>query len=74
MPRCGRPIAALVDIHLFERIRRLQDDFQHLTDALGQSYGGVDRAIAEAEFIDAIADARREPAATGVRKPDRGRS
>ena len=64
----GKPVAALVDVDLFERIRRLRDDFQKLTDVLGQSYAGVDPAIAEAEIAEAVAAARRKPAAKGARQ------
>jgi len=33
----GKPVAALVDVDLFERIGRLREDSQQLTDAIGQS-------------------------------------
>jgi prevent-host-death family protein len=46
----GKPVAALVDVDLFERIRRLREDFQQLTDALGQSYVGVNPAKAASEI------------------------
>lgn len=36
----GKPVAALVDVALFERIRRLRDEFVRLTDALGRAYQG----------------------------------
>jgi len=41
--RDGKPVAALVDVDLFERIRCLREDFQQLTDTLGQSYAGAPR-------------------------------
>ena len=55
----GKPVAALVDVALFERIRRLRDEFTRLTDALGRTYEGVDRAIAQAEIDEAVRTARR---------------
>ncbi len=65
----GKPVAALVDVDLFERIRRLREDFQQLTDAIGQSYVGVDPASAEREIGAAVAWARRGPGTTqGARK------
>ncbi len=65
----GKPVAALVDVDLFERIRRLREDFQQLTDTLGRSYAGVDPAIAEAEIAEAVSSARRSnPAPRGARK------
>ena len=68
----GKPVAALVDVDLFERIRRLRDDFRQLTDVIGQSYAGVDPAVAEAEIAAAVTWARRaaprKSASTGARR------
>ena len=55
----GKPVAALVDVALFERIRRLRDEFTRLTDALGRTYEGVDPAVAEAEVDEAVSVARK---------------
>lgn len=55
----GRPVAALVDVELFERIRRLRDDFMALTDRIGQSYAGVAQQVAEREIAEAVAHARK---------------
>jgi prevent-host-death family protein len=55
----GKPVAALVDVDLFERIRRLREDFLRLTDVIGQSYTGVDPAVAETEIDAAVAQARK---------------
>lgn len=54
----GKPVAALVDVSLFERIRRLRDEFTRLTDALGRTYEGVDPTIAQAEIDEAVRTAR----------------
>ena len=59
MIRKSTAVAALVDIDLFERIRRLREDFQQLTDAIGQSYVGVNPAAAESEIGETIVWARR---------------
>ena len=65
----GEPVAALVNVQLFERIRRGRDDFQTLTEVLGQSYAGVDLAIAETEIAEAVlAAGRRNVAAKAARK------
>ena len=69
----GKPVAALVDVALFERIRRLRDEFTRLTDALGRTYEGVDPAIAQAEIDEAVRTARRtrakrEPAPRKAKK------
>jgi prevent-host-death family protein len=55
----GKPVAALVDVALFERIRRLRDEFTRLTDALGRTYEGVAPAVAEAEIDEAVSVARK---------------
>jgi prevent-host-death family protein len=55
----GKPVAALVDVALFERIRRLRDEFVRLTDALGKSYVAVDADAAQAEIDEATTAARR---------------
>lgn len=55
----GKPVAALVDVALFERIRRLRDAFTRLTDALGRTYAGVDPVTAQAEIDEAVRSARK---------------
>ena len=55
----GKPVAALVDVALFERIRRLRDEFVRLTDAMGKTYHGVDPGIAQAEIDEAVRVARK---------------
>jgi prevent-host-death family protein len=54
----GKPVAALVDVLLFERIRRMRDEFTRLTDALGRTYEGIDPKIAQAEIDQAVRGAR----------------
>jgi prevent-host-death family protein len=63
----GKPVAALVDVEMFERIRRMREDFLSLTDRIGQSYAGVDPRTAEREIAEAVAHAlkpTRKPART----------
>jgi prevent-host-death family protein len=55
----GKPVAALVDVALFERIRRLRDEFIRLTDTLGKAYAGVDPGVAQAEIDEAVTSGRR---------------
>lgn len=54
----GKPVAALVDARLFERIRRMQDRFDALCDRLAQDFSKVP----EAEGLAAI-----DAAVTAVR-------
>jgi prevent-host-death family protein len=58
----GKPVAALIDARLFERIRRMQERFDALCDRLEQSYAGVPKDVALAEIEQATALARRETA------------
>lgn len=58
----GKPVAALIDARLFERIRRMQERFDALCDRLERSYAGVPEALARAEIDEASALARRETA------------
>ena len=58
----GRPVAALIDARLFERIRRMQDRFDRLCDRLAKSYDGVPEAIAQAEIQAATDQARHDTA------------
>jgi prevent-host-death family protein len=58
----GKPVAALIDARLFERIRRMQERFDALCDRLEQTYVGVPEAEALAEIERATARARIEAA------------
>ena len=46
----GKPVAALIDARLFERIRRMQERFDALCDRLELTYTGVPEAQALAEI------------------------
>ena len=58
----GKPVAALIDARLFERIRRMQERFDALCDRLELTYTGVPEAQALAEIERATARARTETA------------
>lgn len=58
----GKPVAALVDAALFERIRRMQTRFDALSDRLAKAYEGADEATGIAEIERAAAKARRATA------------
>ncbi len=55
----GKAVAALVDMDLFEKIRRMREEFDRLTAMLGRTYEGVDPTVAEAEIAEAVAEVRR---------------
>lgn len=58
----GKPVAALVDAALFERIRRLQDRFDALSERLARGYETVPMDEGVAEIDRASAKARQETA------------
>ena len=58
----GKPVAALIDAKLFERIRRMQERFDALCDRLAKTYDGVPEEVALAEIEQATLLARRETA------------
>ncbi len=57
--KADKPVAALVDINLFNRIRLLQKEFDRLSDELAAAYASVDADAAIAEIDEAVDAARR---------------
>ena len=55
----GKPVAALVDAQLFERIRRMQGRFDALCQRIEQGFADVSEADGMAEIEAAIADDRQ---------------
>lgn len=55
----GKPVAALVDYALYERIRRLSESFVALTDKLGQVNADVPTETPDAEIDAAVCSVRR---------------
>jgi prevent-host-death family protein len=54
----GKPVAALVDARLFERIRRMQERFDQLAERLAVGFAGVPEEEGRAE-IDRATEATR---------------
>jgi prevent-host-death family protein len=50
----GKPVAALIDAGMFQRIRRMQARFDALANRLEAAYADVPDAAGEAEIMDAI--------------------
>ena len=59
----GKPVAALIDARLFERIRRMQDRFDALSERLAKGYEAAAEDAGMVEIERASAKARRETAA-----------
>ncbi len=55
----GKPVAALVDYPLYERIRRMRDVFERLIDRLGQAYEALPASEADAQIDEAVKQVRR---------------
>lgn len=69
----GKPVAALIDAKLFERIRRMQERFDALSARVADAYAQVPEEQGTAEIEAAVAQARAElerakPKASGKQK------
>ena len=51
----GKPVAALVDARLFERIRRMQERFDRLSQRIEKGFSGTPEADGLQEIDDAVA-------------------
>jgi prevent-host-death family protein len=61
----GKPVAALVDARLFERIRRMQDRFDALCQRIEAGFAQLPEAEGLAEIDAAVAlERKRKPAVT----------
>jgi prevent-host-death family protein len=56
----GKPVAALVDVRLFERIRRMQGRFDALCQRIEAGFGAIAEDDGMAEIEAAVADERRK--------------
>lgn len=63
----GKPVAALVDARLFERIRRMQGRFDALCQRLEAGFTTTSEAEGMAEIDAAIAEDRRQQAQSVAR-------
>lgn len=56
----GKPVAALVDARLFERIRRMQARFESLCERLESGFSAIDEAEGMAEIDKAVKQDRAQ--------------
>ncbi len=56
----GKPVAAIVDIALYERIRRMREDFDRMLDALAEAGKSVSAPEVESLVSEAVATSRRK--------------
>ncbi len=58
----GQPVAALVDMGLFERIRAMEERFTRLTDGIRAAFAPLDDTVLEQVIDEAVSDARKASA------------
>ena len=58
--RAGKPVAALVDIELFEKIRTMKEQFECLSEELIKTYQNVNNKVAESEISEALQKVRKD--------------
>lgn len=58
--KAGKPVAALIDIAMFERIRKMDDEFENLRAELSQAFAGMDDNDVDALVGDAITSVRSQ--------------
>lgn len=56
--KAGRPIAALLDIALFERIRKLDEEFDRMRKELAEAFADIREKEVEALFDEVVREAR----------------
>lgn len=56
--KAGKPVAALVDIALFERIRKLDEEFDQMREELARVFADVPEKRVEALVDEAVKEAR----------------
>jgi prevent-host-death family protein len=64
----GKPVAALVDARLFERIRRMQSRFDALCQRIESGFAGVPEAEGMAEIDAATAQERGQAGSSAIRR------
>ena len=55
----GKPVAAMVDVDLFDKIRLMKSEFDRLNAELASAYKDVDETTAESEIAEAVSAARK---------------
>ncbi len=58
--RAGKPVAALIDVALFEKLRKLDGDFDRLLDGIRQAFTDVSPEKGMALVDEAVHAARKK--------------
>ncbi len=56
--KAGKPVAALVDIALFERIRKLDEEFDRMREELARAFADMPEAQVEKLVDEAVKETR----------------
>ena len=57
--KAGKPVAAIVDLELFERLQKLDDEFDALVRELTEAFASVDQSEGTALIDEAVVNARK---------------
>ena len=58
--KAGKPVAALIDIELFDKIHRMKDQFVRLSEELAHAYQNDPSEQIESEIADALKSVRQK--------------
>ncbi len=58
--KAGKPVAALIDMALFEKIRENEEEFQRMTDEIAKAFAGMPEKKAMALVDEAVKAARKK--------------
>jgi prevent-host-death family protein len=56
--KAGKPVAALVDIAMFTRLRKLDEEFDRMRAELAQAFAGMTETAVDALVDEAVKDVR----------------
>ena len=56
--KAGKPVAALVDIALFARLRKLDEEFDRMRAELAQAFARMDEKGVDSLLVEAVKDVR----------------
>ena len=59
----GKPVAALIDMALFERLRHLDENFTRLRSQFSEAFAQLDETELDALFDEAVAETRKQKSA-----------
>lgn len=59
----GKPVAALIDMALFERLRHLDENFTRLRSQFSEAFAQLDETELDALFDEAVEETRKQKAA-----------